>query len=180
MRLRQVDVTQDSLLRENVKALYYAAFPKEERIPWCLLVLNAHRKGIDLTAWLDGDTFCGMTASVTVEGLHFLLFFAIDESLRGKGHGSAILTQLRQDYDELVLNVETLDPNASNYPQRLKRFAFYEKNGIYDTGWYVWEVGGKFRVLGTNRKLDTESYKKVFRKLTFGIWNVKLKEERKS
>lgn len=180
MRLKQMDVIRSRGLRRQVRVLYRTAFPKEERIPWWLLLCNSRRSGIDLTAWLDGETLCGFTASVTVEQLHFLLFFAIEEPLRGCGYGSAILTQLRQTYGEVVLNVEPLDPEATNYPQREKRFAFYEKNGFYDTGWFVWEIGGKFRVLGTKPQLDVPSYKKLFRKLTFGLWNVKLKEERKS
>lgn len=178
MELKQVDIVGHREFARQAKQLYYSAFPKYERIPWWLLVANSWRKGINLTAWMQGDTFCGMTASVTVGQLHFLLFFAIAESLRGQGYGSTVLAQLQRQYDQVVLNVETLDKSADNYAQRKRRFAFYEKNGFYDTGWHVWEVGGKFRVLGTNPQLNVSDYKKLFRKLTFGVWNVKLRKER--
>lgn len=174
MELQAADLNRAPSLRKQAKGLYRTAFPKEERLPWWLLRLNACRRGIDLTAFMDGDTFCGFTASVTVDKMHFLLFFAIPEELRGRGYGSAILSQLRQNYETVTLNVELLDENAPNYSQRLRRFAFYRKNGFYDTAYHVWEVGGKFRVLSTDPVLDVPKYKKIFRKLTLGFWDVKL------
>ena len=175
MKLTSVDLNHAPGLRKQARALYLTAFPKEERLPWWLLRLNARRQGVDLTAFLDGDAFCGFTASVTVEDLHFLLFFAIDEEKRGKGYGSAILQKLQREHKTVVLNVELLDPKAENYDQRKRRFAFYLRNGFMDTCYHVWEVGGKFRVLSTAPVLDVPQYKKIFKKLTFGLWDVKLR-----
>lgn len=172
MQLRPIQIK--GKLSSVAKALYISAFPKEERLPWFVLRLQALRRGIELTAWMDGDTFCGFTSAVTLEGMHFVLFLAIAPSARGKGYGSAILTHLSNAHQCVVLNIEPLDPQADNYPQRLQRMAFYQKNGFYDTGWYVWEVGGKFRVLSTEETLDEARYRRIFRKLTLGIWNVKL------
>ena len=180
MKLKKINIRKDKALRKKVKGLYREAFPPEERLPWWLLRLNATRRDIDLDAWLADESFCGMTASVTVEGMHFLLFFAVAQERRGSGFGSAILTQLRQNYASVTLNVEPLLPDAPNLQQRERRFSFYRRNGLYDTGWYVWEVGGKFRVLSTAPELDVPTYKKVFRKLSLGFWNVKLKEEKRS
>ena len=168
------DINQDIALCRQAKALYHAAFPQKERLPWWILRLNARRKGVDLNAFVEGDVFCGFTASVTVEDLHFLLFFAIDEEKRGMGYGSAILRMLQEQYKTLVLNVELLDPAAENYEQRKRRFAFYQRNGLVDTHYHVWEVGGKFRVLSTDPVLDVKQYKKIFKKLTLGVWDVKL------
>ena len=168
------DINQDIALCRQAKALYQTAFPKEERLPWWILRLNARRKGVDLSAFVEGDVFYGFTASVTVEDLHFLLFFAIDEGKRGMGYGSAVLQMLQERYKTLVLNVELLDPAAENYEQRKRRFAFYQRNGLVDTHYHVWEVGGKFRVLSTDPVLDVKWYKKIFKKLTLGVWDVKL------
>ena len=174
MTLHTIDVTKEQNMRQNVKALYRRAFPDEERIPWWLLQLNSCRNDIDLTAWMDGDKFCGFTSSVTVEGIHFLLFFAVAEDCRSQGYGSAILQAIQKQYPAVVLNIELLDPAAPNYLERLRRFAFYQKNGFHDAHYHVWEVGGKFRVLSTQLPLDVKRYKQIFRKLTFGLRNVKL------
>lgn len=176
MELRFVDLNQAPGLRKQARALYHTAFPREERLPWWLLRLNACRRGIDLTAFMDGDTFCGFTASVTEGDMHFLLFFAIPDDLRGRGYGSAILSRLRQTYKTVTLNVELLDPKADNFEQRKRRFAFYRKNGFFDTGFHVWEVGGKFRVLGTDPQLDVAAYKNIFKKLSLGLWDVRLEK----
>lgn len=174
MELRKLEIRQDRTVCRQAAQLYRRAFPKEERLPWWLLRLQARRRGIDLTAWMEGERFCGFTSSVTVEGLHFVLFLAVHEAMRAKGCGSGILSALKAEHGCVVLNVEPLDPAASNYDQRQRRFRFYEGNGFYDTGWFVWEVGGKFRVLSTHRELDADTYRKVFKKLTLGLWRVKL------
>lgn len=172
-----VDITKSKVLAKQAKALYLEAFPKQERIPWWLLKLSSRRKDIDLTAWMEGDSFCGMTASVTQGDFHFVLFFAVAQPMRGQGYGSKILTELRSRYDTVALNVELLDPAAENYAQRQSRFAFYIKNGFADTGYHVWEVGGKFRVLSTRKPLSVPAYKKIFKKLSFGLWDVRLEKE---
>lgn len=175
--LTAVPVNGDKALCRAVKALYVQSFPKEERIPWWLLRLSARRKGIGLTAYLHEGSFCGFTASVCTDGLQLLLFFAVEIDLRGQGYGSGILRKIRSENRVVALNIEPLDPQADNYSQRQCRFAFYQKNGFLDTCYHVWEVGGMFRVLSTERELDVKTYKKAFRKLTFGLWNVKLRKE---
>lgn len=180
MTYTKISVWKAKNLRKKVKALYLEAFPREERLPFFILLWNARRKGIDLDAWLADGKFCAMTASVTVEDLHFLLFFAVDAGCRGCGHGSGVLQQLRSSYDTVVLNVEPLLEDAPNLEQRKRRFAFYGRNGLVDTGYHVWEVGGMFRVLSTTPQLDVHAYRKIFKKLTFGLWKVRLEEERRS
>ena len=175
--MQQIDLHSNPRLRRQARALYLEAFPKEERLPWWMLCLNARRRGIDLTAFVEEGRMVGFTASVTTEAMHFLLFFAIPAELRGQGWGSAILAQLQQQHDAVTLNVELLDPKAENFPQRQRRFRFYQRNGFYDTGYHVWEVGGKFRVLATQKALDVANYKKIFRKLSFGIWDVRLERD---
>ena len=107
MNLHSVDATKDPHICALVKGLYHRAFPDEERLPWWVLRLNSLRQHIDLTAWMDGDQFCGFTSSVTVEGLHFLLFFAVAEDCRSRGYGSAILQAIQEGYIS-VWGLETL------------------------------------------------------------------------
>jgi len=174
VELTPVDLKENRALAPKMKHLYRTAFPPEERLPWWVLRLNAARRDIGLTAWMEGDRFCGFTASATVGTMHFLLFFAVAEELRGMGYGSRILTAIRRQYPTVTLNIELLDPAAPNYPERRRRYRFYRKNGFFDTCYHVWEVGGKFRVLGTCPVLDVAQYRKIFRKLTLGLWKVKI------
>ena len=174
MLLQQTNLSP--ALAKEAKAIYLEAFPKEERLPWWLLRLNATRQGIDITGWLEEGQLRGITVSVTEGGLHFLLFFAIHPQFRGRGYGSAILEALKAQYETVVLNVEPLVADAPNLPQRQRRFRFYSRCGFRDTGYHVWEVGGMFRVLSTRETLDVPAYKKIFRKLTLGFWDVRLEK----
>ena len=176
MELRKIDTLSDPALLHKIKKLYISAFPKDERLPWFVLRLSALRKDIRLHAYLDGDTFCGFTHSVTRHGLHFLLFFAVEESLRSRGYGSAILSALKQEHKTLVLNIEPLNPDAPDFPQRQNRYRFYRRNGFYDTGCHVEEKDGIFRVLSTAPEVDTFAYRKLLRHLTLGLWKEKVLE----
>ena len=136
--LTKIDVHYNKEIAAKAKALYFSAFPKEERIPWLILWQNTRRKDVAFTAYLDGQLFCGFTIAVRLEDLYYVLYFAVDEALRGKGYGSQILGQLQAEYGTLGLNIEPLDPTAENYAQRQKRFAFYQKNGFqeFDERWF--------------------------------------------
>lgn len=174
--MRPVNINDAPHLNEKVKALYEMSFPKEERLPWWIMRLNARRKDIDICAWLDGQELCGFTSAVRAGGMYLLLFFAIVPEKQGQGYGSGILSVLQQKYETIALNVELWDPEAENFPQRKRRFAFYKRNGFYDTGYHVWEIGGKFRILATGQQLDVPAYKAAFRKLSFGVWDVKVEK----
>lgn len=156
---------------QQVKALYTTAFPKEEQLPWPVVRLLAALGRLQVDCYLADDVFCGFTVSAATEQVLFVLFFAVTEEMRGNGCGSAIL-QLRRAEDlqrEIVLNVEHLDPMAENAAQRVQRMRFYNRNGLFDTGYDIDEVGGTFRVLST-AKLDVPAYRKVFRKISLGLW----------
>lgn len=154
-----------------VKKLYRSAFPKEEQMPWWLLWLFSLREDMGVTAYYDGDAFCGMTVTVGVEEYLFVLFFAVAEERRGKGYGSEILTLLKRENPRrpIVLNVEPLDEQAENAAQRVSRMRFYERNGFFDTGYNIDEVGGTFRVM-SNAPLDPRAYLRVFKRLSYGLW----------
>lgn len=176
MQLTKISIKKNKQAKRQVKALYTSAFPKYERLPWSVLRLAACEKHSSIDAYFDGDTFCGFTFSTVTDKVCFIMFFAVESTLRGKGYGSAILSKIKDDYSgiPIVLNIEPLEESAPNLDERKSRLAFYEKNGFYDTGYLVREVGGVFTVLSTEKTLDEHAYKKVFKALTLGLWNVKL------
>ena len=164
--------------REKIKKLYQTAFPKEELLPWWIVRLLTVQKCVDLTGYYQEETFAGFTFTATAGNILFVLFFAVEENSRGKGFGSEILQYLKDcnPGKTIVLNVEPLDASAENNHQRIRRMAFYKKNGFYDTGYNIREVGGVFRVLATAPELDTAAYGKVFRKMSLGLWRPEMKK----
>lgn len=164
--------------RGEIKRLYHTAFPKEELLPWWIVRLLTVQKCVDLTGYYKEDTFAGFTFTATTEDILFVLFFAVEDKQRGQGLGSEILGCLQENNPgkTIVLNVEPLDEKAENNDQRIRRMAFYKKNGFYDTGYNIREVGGVFRVLATAPELDTAAYGKVFRKMSLGLWRPEMKK----
>ena len=161
-----------ALSKARIRQLYTTAFPKEEQMPWYLLRLLSLRRGIGVDGYYADGRFCGMTFAAATDRVLFVLFLAVEADVRGQGYGSAILEKLRRTYPEhtILLNVELLDPKAENYAQRVQRMHFYKKNGFYDTGYDIDEVGGTFRVLSTAPKLCVADYQQVFRKISYGFW----------
>jgi GNAT superfamily N-acetyltransferase len=175
MELQARNIANNKEAETKAKALYLSAFPKEERVAWWLLSVSNRWRGVSVDTYYDGDTFCGFTHSIEIDDILFVTFFAVDGSLRAKGYGSAILSHLKKKGRAILLNVEPLLADAPNFEERERRCRFYEKNGFHDTGYYVYEIGGKFSIFSTSAApLNVKTYKKVFRKMTFGFWNVKV------
>lgn len=152
----------------QIRNLYLTAFPKEERLPWWLL--RCWPGPGQLTAYYADETFCGFTFDATVGDILYVMFFAVADELRGKGCGSAVLQYLKQTGKTILLNVELLDETAPNYDERVRRVAFYAKNGFADTGYNIREVGGVFRILSSTGEMDAAAYQRVFAKLSCGLW----------
>lgn len=160
----------------KAKLLYHHAFPKEERLPWWVLRLMTAKTGVELTTYYDKSKFVGFVHTTVTQNMLFIMFFAVQEDIQGNGYGSAILEHLKQKHagKVIIVNVEPLDDHAENADQRRQRMRFYEKNGFFDTGYDIAEVGGIFRILSTNRELNPNEYLQVFRKLSFGFWRPKI------
>lgn len=162
--------------KKEVRSLYLTAFPRSERLPFFVLRALTLRRGIAMTAYFESGTFLGFTHTTRVKKTLFVLFFAVQTEVRGKGYGSAILSCLKNTYPscDILLNVEPPDPSAPNAPEREKRIAFYQKNGFADTGYDIDEVGGTFRVFSTSPDPDIAAYRRVFRHMSFGLWRPRI------
>lgn len=160
----------------EAKRLYHYSFPKEERLPWWVLRLMTLHKDVKLTAYYCEEEFIGFTHTTQTKKYLFVMFFAVADHFRGKGYGSAILEYLKTHHQDkaIILNVEPIDDQAENAQERILRMRFYKKNGFFDTGYQIAEVGGIFQVLSTNPILDQDAYLQVFRKLSLGFWKPKI------
>lgn len=142
---------------KELKALYMTAFPKEERAPWWLMKLRANQGRADsLAATVDGE-FAGMAYMVTRDDMAYLFYLAVEQNIRGKGTGSAILKALGERYagKRIFLSREQLDSSAPNYAQRESRHRFYLSNGLSDWGIQIKEGPMIYDVMGTGDKVVT-------------------------
>lgn len=153
---------QDNYRR--VKQLYFRAFPKYEQEPWSWLMLKSRFKRADFMAFYDEDQFVGFAYVIHSQGCHYILFLAVADQVRSQGYGSRIIHQLRRHYrdDSLLLDVEEPDDRAANNQQRLRRVAFYRRNGFYPTTKRFPEKHVTFRVLATKRQINGQRVDRIF------------------
>lgn len=177
MELRKIPVTKKSKDYKEIKALLKRAFPRYEQNPMWLLNHWAKKDGIDFYSYYDNDTMCGFSFTVSKNNTVFVMYLAVSDKIRSKGYGSAIISQLKSLFPEkeIVLNIEPLTPQADNYEQRVRRFAFYERNGFYDTETTIQIGKNDFTVLSTKKVFDKETYAAILKKLSFGLYNPKFK-----
>lgn len=131
-------------------ALYHSAFPREERTPdWLILrgIRQDRAEAWDLTQ--DG-TWLGLAYVVTHGDLAYLFYLAIDAPQRGKGYGTQAMAAIRERYKgRLFLALEELDEAVENYPERLRRHAFYEACGLHDLPYRLQEGRMIYALMGT-------------------------------
>lgn len=128
-----IKITPDFKEKEKLYALNDEAFPKEERIPSDKMLTLLQELNCDAWAFYD-EVFVGFAILLSDDELQmaYLSYFAIDGAYRSKGYGSMALVKLAEVYGgyQIALDMERMDENADNYNQRLRRLAFYEKNGF--------------------------------------------------
>ena len=134
----QKQISTENANDGQLKQLYETAFPKEEQIPWDDLVRLISEMHLDFTAYYDGEEFIGFTIVYPRPSFNWYWYFAVKEELRGKGLGQQILNQLIKKYkgQSCVLDMESPCQECANKEQRLRRQAFYLRNGFRDTNVY--------------------------------------------
>ena len=119
---------------KKARALYYRAFPKNERRSFPELVENRFG-GTEVFCFYDGETFVGMACLLNTPTISHIIYLAVDESLRGNGYGSKALELLHQSKPgkKIMVDIEVPDELAENVEQRRMRKKFYLRAGYEET-----------------------------------------------
>ena len=125
------DVPEDL---KKAKALYYRAFPKNERRSFPELVENRFG-GTEVFCFYDDETFVGMACLLNAPTITHIIYLAVDESLRGHGYGSKALELLHNSKPDkkIMVDIEVPDERAENAEQRSMRKKFYLRAGYAET-----------------------------------------------
>lgn len=158
INLAFIDIKNSTECSEKVIKLYNEAFPKEERIPIWLLKLLARKNKANFYGIYDNGKFIGLIYNIYYKDIVFIFYLAIDKELRGQGYGSKVLEYIKYKYSKhrIILSIEQVNKNSSNYKQRMKRKEFYVKNGFKDANYTIKERNVIYEMLYYN-----ENYKKV-------------------
>lgn len=156
--LKEKIITKDFEDLDKFKQLYRTAFPKAERVSLKYL-LEKNESG-RLAACYDGDVFCGFYAALTLGNITYISFLAVEDELRDRGYGSQMLEVIRSHYStqRIILDIEAEDPSAANNDQRIRRKAFYKRNGYTESGIKcVWR-GVAYEILIRNGSMTEEEF----------------------
>ena len=126
--------------KKEIKQIYMSSFDKRDRMPFSMMVAMSCLWNTEFLAFYDGDVLCGFVYMATIGRQSFLMFFAVDESLRSKGYGSRILdcVSKRHPKSTIVVSIEPCNqPEADDIAMRLRRRDFYIRNGFNITDYYM-------------------------------------------
>ena len=151
--------------------LYMSAFPAEERKP-VFMILKMYRKGkTDIWCVEHCGRFAGLAITINSKDLILLDYFAVEQTYRDLGIGSAALGELQQLYGDkgLFVEIESTRENAPNQSQRLRRKHFYLSCGLEELYVTAKLFGVIMELLGNRCQLDYEKYKNFYR-VNYNSW----------
>ena len=160
MQIHFKEITKKSEDYKKVKELYKTAFPKEEQIPFFIMISKIKKDNVKFYSIFDSSTWVGFVYLINYKDLSYVFYFAISDDSRGKGYGGATLKALKEAYpsSRFFLAIEEIDSKYDNYRQRVSRKAFYEKNGFQLLNQKMYESGVVYDLMGTDGKVDADLF----------------------
>ncbi len=152
-------------------------FPKEELLPMWLIRLLTLKKNYDFNVYYDEDLFVGILFTIESGDTLFVFYIAVNDAIHSKGYGSKLLQVLFEKYPQkaITLFIETMDDvSAENYEQRVKRLAFYERNGFVHT-----HISAGFKtpfvdILSTDKEYDMTKAKALMKSIPMKLFPSKV------
>ena len=142
-------------------------------MPFPAMVVMSKLWHTDFLEYYDGDTICGFVYLAHNRKLVFIMFLAVDEVLRSKGYGSAILHEIQSRYSDkkMIVSIEPCDVAASDLTLRVRRKAFYSRNGYRETGYRMRLSGVEQEILVCNGEFDKGEFRLFFALYSNGtVW----------
>lgn len=177
MDIKFTEVKYSTCEHNNVKKLYYSAFPPIERLPLWFLLWRSKDKNIMFYNIFDKELWIGFIYLIKYKDIIFVFYFAIDSNIRSKGYGGRILNKIKNEYpgNRIILYIEAIEKNADNIEQRIRRKQFYIENGFKDSGYILKLKSGKYELLIYGNKIVEEEFYKLIKYFSGFMLNVFIK-----
>ena len=148
----------------DVKSIYFDSFPKNERMPFPMMVAMSKLWNTDFLSFYDADKLCGFVYLAHNRKIVFVMFLAVDKTLRSKGYGSAILKEIQNKYPnkKIIISIEPCDNNAPDIEIRTRRKDFYLRNGYKETGYMIKLAGVVQEIIICNGEFDKKQFRAFF------------------
>ena len=162
LEYRLLSLTSSGL--EEPKHLFETAFPPEERPPFDVTL--GFERSLFYGVYRDGK-FVALVDLVPYGDLLYIFFLAVQDERRNQGIGSTILHDVKKRYrgKRLFLLADDPEPNYPDYSLRMRRIAFYERNGFHLSGTHVKEMGVMYRILSAGDPVSKKEFLETMRYL---------------
>lgn len=153
-------LTDGKKYKEQVYALYEAAFPPEEKKPLSMMETLAEQRKMELLAIVEEGEFVGLAMNMLSEKAALLDYFAIAADKRSGGYGSRAVRMLQERFDgrKYIFEIEKQDSEADNASDRRRRKEFYLRNGLKETGIFANVYHTDFELLTPDGSLTFQEY----------------------
>ena len=154
----------DTINWNDIKDIYFEAFPKAERKPFFTLKHAVKKGKAEVYIATDNDLVIGFIVCYPKEKLVMVDYLAVSNKIRSKGTGSQLLTYIKKIYSDksIVLLIEKLDDNANNQTQRIARRRFYVKNGFESSNIFIDGSSGQMEVLIYGQTINSSQFLSLF------------------
>ena len=162
----QVELVDARIYKKQIKHLYKTAFPIKERLPLPFLFHKTKNDASSFYAAVDNNEFVGFAYVIRYKNLVYINYLAIEENKRGNGYGTEILRKIKDIHPDCIITLLIEDTDvihADNYDERIRRLDFYTRNGYEQLHVKVTEIGVKFELLGTEKKVTQSDYLKLMK-----------------
>lgn len=145
---------------DTLKAIYLEAFPSNERKPFFNLKKAIKNGKAIAYGAKENDELCGFIITYTFKNLVLVDYLAVSSKIRSKGTGSLLIQDVIKNYQDkiIVLLIEKIDENATNYKMRISRKKFYLKNGFTSTNLFINSKGGNMEIMNYGGMVDSSDF----------------------
>jgi len=140
--------------QEVFRKLYNRSFPDDERVPFKRLSKEFDESHVFL-CWYEENEPAGITYTFHFNNMIYLGYLAVMEEKRDCGMGSSILQSLLSHYSDYVVSI---DIEAGDGEEQVRRKQFYLRNGFTDTGIRCLFYNVDYELLGANGTFDEDDY----------------------
>ena len=166
----QIRTEKVKLKSVDVKRVYFEAFPPKERMPFPLMVAMSKLWNTRFWGFYDHNTLCGLVYLAHSGKIVFVLFLSVEQGLRSKGYGSAILRETQAQYPDkkIIVSIEPCEDTAPDVEVRKRRKEFYLRNGYRETGYQIKLSGVVQEVLIANGEFRKGEFRSFLARYSCG------------
>ncbi|TGY66449.1 GNAT family N-acetyltransferase [Dubosiella muris] len=146
----------------NIQSLYRHSFPPNERKD--LVKLIDDDRFAKVVSFHDEAQWVGFASLLIVRSIVHIIYFCVEPKLRDKGYGSRILQTIQTAHPDqaILVDIETIHEHIDNREQRVRRKAFYLRNGYQETNiQYTWQ-NESYEILSAQKTITPDDFQRFW------------------